>query len=875
MEQKNITNSLFKDSDFEKTGKQDSKVICLGLEFDNETERLNYFRQELRNKLSELRNIEGFPEGNDEDIIKLSNPPYYTACPNPWLNEIINEWEKDKKELENKHKRKSHFDVKRPYTSDISEGKNNPIYMAHAYHTKVPHPAIMRYILHYTQPGDIIFDGFCGTGMTGVAAQLCGNKEEVSKLSLTKPNIGIRHAICSDLSPIASLVAANYNLHFDNIDFEQKALRILKDVEEDLGWMNETEVDGHKAKINYTIWSDAFVCPSCGHEIVLWNEAVSDDTKSIRESFPCPHCGFTCSKKNMGKAWETIYDSLLGTTVTMNKKVPVRINYTINGKRGEKPLSEFDKDLIEKISAIDITNYHTHEILNGDESGRIVNYGISHMHQFYTKRNFLLLYKVYEKVRGNVKLTSWFTSVLLNLTKMYKFRTDRKGSMLYGTLYFPSLSIEYNPLNNLKNKIKDFAYRYTTTNSAISLMSATNIFNISNNSIDYIFVDPPFGSNLMYSELNSLWEGWIKVHTNNNKEAIVNKSQSKTLFDYHNLMYQSFLEFYRILKPGKWMTVEFSNTSASVWNSIQSALQSVGFIVVNVAALDKKQGSFKAVTTTTAVKQDLVISCYKPSEELTLKFETSLNKNSNVMDFVEELLIHLPVHIEKDQSTTAIIERSPKILYDKLISYYVQHGYIIPMDAQEFQNELKERFIERDGMYFTASQALEYEEKKKTTNGIVPTSLFISSEADGIEWLKRVLEAPQTYSEIQPEWMKNMIPAKKGDVLPELSIILEENFIKDDDGKWRNPDPEKSADLEILRSRKMMKQFNLYLEQAQKPRAKRMKDTRLEVLRYGFKECYKQKDYMSIILVGDHIQESLLQEDEILLQYYDIALSKM
>ena len=94
---------------------------------------------------------------------------------------------------------------------------------------------------------------------------------------------------------------------------------------------------------------------------------------------------------------------------------------------------------------------------------------------------------------------------------------------------------------------------------------------------------------------------------------------------------------------------------------------------------------------------------------------------------------------------------------------------------------------------------------------------------------------------------------------------------QDEDGKWRKPDAEKAADLEILRGKKLMKEFNLYLEQASKPKAKRMKDTRLEVLRYGFKECYKQKNYQAIVTVGDHIQESLLQEDEVLLQYYDIA----
>ena len=64
------------------------------------------------------------------------------------------------------------------FAADVSEGKNDPIYSAHSYHTKVPHKAIMRYILHYTEPGDIVFDGFSGTGMTGVAAQMCGDIED-------------------------------------------------------------------------------------------------------------------------------------------------------------------------------------------------------------------------------------------------------------------------------------------------------------------------------------------------------------------------------------------------------------------------------------------------------------------------------------------------------------------------------------------------------------------------------------------------------------------------------------------------------------------------------------------------------------------------
>lgn len=210
-----------------------------------------------------------------------------------------------------------------------------------------------------------------------------------------------------------------------------------------------------------------------------------------------------------------------------------------------------------------------------------------------------------------------------------------------------------------------------------------------------------------------------------------------------------------------------------------------------------------------------------------------------------------------------------------MIAYYVQHGYAVPIDAIEFQKGLKERFIERDGMYFTASQALEYEEKRAKSDGFVPMALFIGSEADGIEWLKRKLETPKTYQELQPDWMKDLVAPKKGDVLPGLDVILEENFIKGDDGKWSKPDPENASHLEQLRGKRMMKEFNIYLEAAKKPKAKRMKDTRLEVLRYGFKDCYKQKNYQDIVTVGEHIPESLLMEDEILLQYYDIAVSRI
>src|SRR5438874_4617795 len=151
-------------------------VECLGLTFDSDEARRAYFLEILREKLRdpEFRKIEGLPIGDDEDILALSDPPYYTACPNPFIGDFIKYYGKP-------------FDPdipyrREPFAADVSEGKTDPIYNAHSYHTEVPHRAIMRYILHYTEPGGVMFDGFCGTGMTGLAAQLCGDRSEVQEL---------------------------------------------------------------------------------------------------------------------------------------------------------------------------------------------------------------------------------------------------------------------------------------------------------------------------------------------------------------------------------------------------------------------------------------------------------------------------------------------------------------------------------------------------------------------------------------------------------------------------------------------------------------------------------------------------------------------
>ena len=143
-------------------------VKCLGQTFPSEQARREHYLKLLAEKLKDpaFRKIEGFPQGTDEAILAMSDPPYYTACPNLFLEEFVRHYGKPY-DPSVKYSRE-------PQIVDVTVGKTDALYKAHSYHTKVPHLAIVPSILHYTEPGDIVLDAFGGSGMTGVAAQWCG-----------------------------------------------------------------------------------------------------------------------------------------------------------------------------------------------------------------------------------------------------------------------------------------------------------------------------------------------------------------------------------------------------------------------------------------------------------------------------------------------------------------------------------------------------------------------------------------------------------------------------------------------------------------------------------------------------------------------------
>jgi len=943
--------------DLEPDGRAQGPVECLGMTFESDDQRRKHFLDILREKLKdpEFRTIEGFPVGSDDDILALSDPPYFTACPNPFIEDFLKHYGKP-------------YDPGAPYSrepfaADVSEGKNNPIYNAHSYHTKVPHRAIMRYILHYTEPGDFVFDGFCGTGMTGVAAQLCGDTEELSALGLIGKESGtlvgpentpigkrgFRRAILNDLSPAATLIAAGYNLTTSPAAFQAYASDLLEQFNAAYGWMYQTidPKSGETCNINFTVWSEVFSCPVCSGELEFWGLAYDEETGSVDEKLICPHCSAELTKRDLIRRTTKYFDKAVGATRAKQVLKPVEIRYEYRGAHKTKSPDAQDLAVLEKVEQmLDSVEYPTELMMfkpEGEEWGdlyRGYHQGISRVHDFHLIRQlvaFSLLWQLGSKLPTKEMTRLWhFTlqSVVVSFTRRNRFLHNAYSQVnrgLSGTLYIGSTVSEPSPTYVLSGKLNRFAKAIPTSQNVttITTQSLASV-GIPDNSVDYIFIDPPFGDNLPYAELNFLWEAWLGVYTNASQDAVVSGKQDKPLSVYTEMMTACLERAYRVLKPGRWVTVEFHNSQNAVWTAIQEALGRAGFIIADVSVLDKGMKTKKQLSAK-AVDKDLVISAYKPNSGLEQRFELEAGTEAGLWDFIRTHLRQLPVFVTKNGHGQIITERQQVLLFDRMVAFHVQRNATVPLSAGEFYRGLAERFPERDGMYFLPEQVEEYERKRMTFEQLGQLDLFVCDEASAIQWLRQQLrDQPQTFQELQPKfmletqggWEKHERPLElmelleqsflcydgKGEVPSQIHSYLSTNFkdlrnrSKDDPllrakakDRWYLPDPSKAGDLEKLRERALLREFAEYLPAGHKPtatedqqahlpgletrdarvpRGKKFKVIRLEAVRAGFRQCWQARDYRTIIAVAQSIPENVLQEDPKLLMWYDQAVTR-
>jgi hypothetical protein len=484
---------------------------------------------------------------------------------------------------------------------------------------------------------------------------------------------------------------------------------------------------------------------------------------------------------------------------------------------------------------------------------------------------------------------------------------------LVGAYYVASQVVEASPWYILEGKLRRLARPFSElnaqrSNAAITTGNCANL-PIPDGVIDYIFTDPPFGDNYPYAELNFLVEAWHHVFTDSIPEAIVDRVKAngtqKNVFAYQALMRGCFHEYYRVLKPGRWITIVFSNSKNSVWRAIQEAIGSAGFVIADVRTLDKQQLTLKQLTSA-AVKQDLVISAYKPTGQLTNRFSLSVTGAKDAWAFVDEHLDHVPIFSIVGGEPEIVAERTAQVLHDRMVAFHVQRELTVPVSTGEFLAGLANRYPERDGMFFLPNQVAEYDRRRAGSSEIRQLSLFVTDEASAIQWVRRELQQkPRSFQDLQPTFMREIQNWAKHEQTVELKEILRQNCLhydgagpvpsqihsylssnfkelrnlpKDDPAlvakavdRWYVPDSNKQIDLEKLRERSLLSEFEAY----RTSKERKLKLFRSEAVRVGFKAAYDRQDYKIIVEVAAKLPENVLQEDEKLLMYYDVASMRL
>jgi len=496
--------------------------------------------------------------------------------------------------------------VDRPLDAPTRGKKNTAAYNAHSYPTKVPPEAIEPFIEHHTRPGDVVLDAFCGSGMTGLAARRLG-----------------RTAILNDLSFGAAHLAWNIATPCDPDALGRAAAAVLAAVEADYSrWYGTTSATGAPATIAWTLHSQSVACPRCARRSSLWHDATDPERGVVASSWPCPSCGTEISKRTARP---------LGSE-------PVRVAVADGSRRIEREPTAADLALIEEIADEPLRDWYPSVPLGPEREMYIRSalhlQGISEVADFWTPRNLRALARLWAEIsawpheRERQALAFAFTNTAWHATRMRRFNARGGQRPLTGTLYIPQLSIEVNPAPVFAHKIRQLQRFYAEAprsgpKAHVLRCSATQL-PLESASVDYVFTDPPFGSNIFYADCAVVWESWLRNVTPVEEEAVVNRSLrpaagGKTVDTYAALMEASFIEIARVLKPDAWATVVFHSSDPEVWAALRTSVERAGFDLANATYLDKQQQSHKGYKGRSGVEDvaafDVVLNLHKPGRQ--------------------------------------------------------------------------------------------------------------------------------------------------------------------------------------------------------------------------------------------------------------------
>lgn len=511
------------------------------------------------------------------------------------------------------------------YSKPLPSSRSGAFYNTFPYPTKISPEAIAVYIACSTNPGDLVLDAFAGSGSTGVAALLCEHPTErmrkITKDLNVTPVWGARNAVLYEIGTYASFAIKTILSRLSSREFTIAVDSFLKKAQDLVGGLYEAiDLAGDTGTIRYVIWSEVLECPSCHSEISYFEHGTSRDPVRFKDEIVCPYCKKVHHVEEMPFTTEEHYDRLLHKQVSRKKRVPAWIYGTTNGYNWDRQATEADAAYIAQIESTCDVDDVPQEIQWGELHRAGYHYGITHLHHFYTARNYIVMSKLWklaetypEKISDALKLLllSYNASHCTLMTRVVAKKNAKDfilTSAQSGVLYISKLPVEKNILLGLKRKVKPFAETYAKLQNCTGQITIHNGSSTkmkeNNDSIDFIFTDPPFGDFIPYAEVNQINELWLPKVTNRKDEVIISASQGKDVFTYQKLLTQVFSEINRVLKPNHYASIVFHAAKAKVWDVFSEAITGARLQIVHTNILDKTQASFKQVVSDGSVQGD-------------------------------------------------------------------------------------------------------------------------------------------------------------------------------------------------------------------------------------------------------------------------------
>lgn len=573
------------------------------------------------------------------------------------------------------------------FSKPLPSTRGGSFYNTFPYPTKISPEAIAVYIASATNPDDTVLDAFAGSGSTGIAALLAEHPtekmQETANALGVEPIWGKRNAILYEIGTYAAfatktitnrLTAAEYARAVD--DFIKKAEKLAS------GMYAAKSPDGRDGYIRYAIWTEVLICPECDAEIEYFKNGTSRNPATFYDKIECPHCHRTSLVEAMSFATEEHYDKLLKKTI-LRKKRRIAWVYGTSGKENwDRIATEDDIALVQKLEKEFSPSDDPRKIEWGDLHRAGYHFGISHLHHFYTSRNYLVMSELWklaecypEREANALKLLLLsYNGAHCTLMTRIVAKHDSRDFVLTGAqsgvLYISKLPVEKNILLGLRRKAKPFQEAYKMLENCHGTVEVRNIssefMSEPDKSIDFVFTDPPFGDFIPYAEVNQINELWLPAVTERSSEVIISAAQNKGVDTYRNMLARVFGEIRRVTKDDRPIAVVFHAAKAAVWGAFSEAIQISGLEIKQSSFLDKTQASFKQVVSKTSVQGD----------PLFLLKKVGLEKNG-IMD--EEQILQM---IVKENPHETVLEC--RHCYSLYIGKCMEYGNPVTLDASEF-----------------------------------------------------------------------------------------------------------------------------------------------------------------------------------------------